>query len=31
VGFEWVRDGADALLINTANGEILQVQYGVFG
>jgi Ni/Co efflux regulator RcnB len=30
VGFEWVRDGADALLVNTANGEILQVEYGVF-
>ena len=28
---EWVRDGNDALLINTANGEILQVEYGVFG
>lgn len=31
VGFEWVRDGDDALLINTATGEILQVEYGVFG
>jgi Ni/Co efflux regulator RcnB len=30
VGFEWVRYGADALLINTSNGEILQVEYGVF-
>ena len=30
-GFEWVRYGNDALLINTANGEILQVEYGVFG
>lgn len=29
-GFEWVRDGADALLINTDSGEILQVEYGVF-
>jgi Ni/Co efflux regulator RcnB len=29
-GFEWVRYGNDALLINTANGEILQVEYGVF-
>jgi Ni/Co efflux regulator RcnB len=27
VGFEWVRDGADALLINTTTGEIL-VAYG---
>jgi Ni/Co efflux regulator RcnB len=31
VGAEWVRDGDDALLISTANGEILQVEYGVFG
>ena len=30
VGFEWVRDGADALLVTTGNGEILQVEYGVF-
>jgi len=30
VGFEWVRDGNDALLINTGTGEILQVEYGVF-
>lgn len=30
-GFEWVRDDSDALLINTANGQILQVEYGVFG
>jgi Ni/Co efflux regulator RcnB len=30
-GFEWVRDGADALLIDTNTGEILQVEYGVFG
>ena len=29
-GYEWVRDGNDALLINTATGEILQVEYGVF-
>ncbi len=29
-GFEWVRDGSDALLVNTSNGEILQVEYGVF-
>jgi hypothetical protein len=25
-----VRYGADALLLNTSNGEILQVEYGVF-
>jgi Ni/Co efflux regulator RcnB len=31
VGYEWVRDGSDALLVNTGNGEILQVEYGVFG
>lgn len=30
-GYEWVRDGADALLVNTDSGEILQVEYGVFG
>ena len=29
-GYEWVRDGADALLIDTNSGEILQVEYGVF-
>jgi Ni/Co efflux regulator RcnB len=29
-GYEWVRDGSDALLVNTGNGEILQVEYGVF-
>ena len=30
-GYEWVRVGADALLISVANGEILQAEYGVFG
>jgi Ni/Co efflux regulator RcnB len=30
VGYEWVRDGNDALLVSTATGEILQVEYGVF-
>jgi Ni/Co efflux regulator RcnB len=30
-GYEWVRDDSDALLVNTSNGEILQVEYGVFG
>jgi len=30
-GYEWVRDGADALLVSTDTGEILQVEYGVFG
>jgi len=30
-GYEWVRDGADALLVNVDTGEILQVEYGVFG
>ena len=29
-GYEWVRDGDDALLVNTDTGEILQVEYGVF-
>lgn len=31
VGFEWVRDDTDAILVNVATGQILQVQYGVFG
>jgi Ni/Co efflux regulator RcnB len=31
VGFEWVRDDDDALLVNIQSGEILQVEYGVFG
>jgi len=31
VGFEWVRDDTDAILVNVSTGEILQVQYGVFG
>ncbi len=31
VDYEWVRVGDDALLINTANGEVLQAEYGVFG
>ena len=31
VGFEWVRYGADALLIDINTGQILQVEYGVFG
>ena len=29
-GFVWVRDGDDALLVDTSTGEILQVEYGVF-
>jgi Ni/Co efflux regulator RcnB len=29
-GYEWVRVGNDALLVSTANGEVLQVEYGVF-
>jgi Ni/Co efflux regulator RcnB len=29
-GYEWVRDGADAIMVSTVNGEILQVEYGVF-
>ncbi|HEX9140310.1 MAG TPA: RcnB family protein [Steroidobacteraceae bacterium] len=29
-GFEWVRVGDDALLVSTGNGEVLQVEYGVF-
>jgi Ni/Co efflux regulator RcnB len=31
VGYEWIRDDDDALLINVATGEILQAEYGVFG
>jgi Ni/Co efflux regulator RcnB len=31
VDYEWVRVGSDALLINTATGEVLQAEYGVFG
>ena len=30
-GYEWVRDGSDALLIDVNSGQILQVEYGVFG
>ena len=30
-GYEWVRDDTDALLVNVATGQILQVEYGVFG
>lgn len=29
-GYEWVRYGDDALLINVYTGEILEVEYGVF-
>jgi Ni/Co efflux regulator RcnB len=31
VGYEWVRDDTDALLVNINSGEILQVVYGAFG
>jgi Ni/Co efflux regulator RcnB len=31
MGYEWVRSGGDALLINIGDGTILQVEYGVFG
>ncbi len=31
VGYEWVRVGSDALLIDTGSGEVLQAEYGVFG
>jgi Ni/Co efflux regulator RcnB len=30
-GYEWVRDDSDAVLIDINTGEILQVEYGVFG
>jgi Ni/Co efflux regulator RcnB len=29
-GYEWVRDDSDAILVNISNGQILQVEYGVF-
>ena len=29
-GYEWVRNGNDALLVSIDTGEILQVEYGVF-
>jgi Ni/Co efflux regulator RcnB len=29
-GYEWVRDGSDALMVSIDTGEILQVEYGVF-
>jgi Ni/Co efflux regulator RcnB len=29
-GLEWVRDWDDAIMVNVATGEILQVEYGVF-
>jgi Ni/Co efflux regulator RcnB len=29
-GYEWVRSGSDAILVNVDTGEILQVEYGVF-
>jgi Ni/Co efflux regulator RcnB len=29
-GYEWVRNGADAMLVDINSGEILQVEYGVF-
>lgn len=31
VGFEWVRDDTDAILVDINTGRILQVEYGVFG
>lgn len=30
VGYEWVRVGNDALLIDIQSGEVLQAEYGVF-
>ena len=29
-GYEWIRVGDDALLVSTTDGEVLQVEYGVF-
>lgn len=31
VGYEWVRYGPDALLIDTNSGDVVQVVYGLFG
>ncbi len=31
IGFEWVRDDTDAILVNVSTGQIIQVEYGVFG
>lgn len=30
LGFEWVRNGPDALLVDTTTGEILEVVYNIF-
>jgi Ni/Co efflux regulator RcnB len=30
-GYEWVRVGADALLVSISTGEVLQAEYSVFG
>lgn len=30
IGYEWVRYGPDALLVNLATGRIVQVVYGAF-
>jgi len=29
-GYEWVRDGTDAILVSVTTGEILQAEYSVF-
>ncbi len=29
-GYVWVRDGADAVLVDRATGEVVQAQYGLF-
>ena len=29
-GYVWVRNGADAVLVDQATGEVIQVQYGLF-
>jgi Ni/Co efflux regulator RcnB len=29
-GYEWVRYGSDALLIDTTTGQVVNAQYGVF-
>lgn len=29
-GYNWVRVGDDAVLVESDNGEVLEVEYGVF-
>jgi len=29
-GYEWVREGPDAVLVNVYDGEVVEVEYGIF-